>query len=138
MKDCFNTLDEDGGESIGQEEMEKPMIGLGFAETPYEVAKMIRAVDADGSGMIEFDEFLDIIKGSGSSENKISIFFKDMVKGKIGDPNLNFDIMVNDIRRRDMLNSLLEERKANNALIWCRNNNFPANHFDSKASLAPN
>ena len=41
---------------------------------------MIDAVDVDGSGQIEFDEFLLIIKNSNADEKtaKINKFFKDM------------------------------------------------------------
>ena len=31
LKECFNSLDADGGGSIGLEELEDPLIGLGFA-----------------------------------------------------------------------------------------------------------
>lgn len=41
---------------------------------------MIDAVDEDGSGLIEFEEFLDIIQNTDCNENssKIKDFFKDM------------------------------------------------------------
>ena len=68
LKECFNTLDEDEGGSIGLEELEKPLIGLGFAQTTDEVQAMIDSVDEDGSGQIEFDEFLSIINGTGGNE----------------------------------------------------------------------
>ena len=53
-------------------------------------------VDEDGSGMIEFDEFLLIIKNSDSSEKtaKIHKFFKDMSNGTLGDPDLSFNVIV--------------------------------------------
>ena len=37
VKECFNTLDSDGGGSIGLEEIEQPLIGLGFAENREQV-----------------------------------------------------------------------------------------------------
>lgn len=63
--------------------MEEPLIGLGFAENREEVQEMIDLVDEDGSGMIEFTEFLGIIKNSDGSEKtaKINKFFKDMTSG---------------------------------------------------------
>lgn len=33
LRDCFNSLDDDGSGSIGIEELEDPLIGLGFAES---------------------------------------------------------------------------------------------------------
>lgn len=48
--------------------MKEPLIGLGFANTTNEVQQMIDLVDEDGSGMIEFNEFLSIIQDSGENE----------------------------------------------------------------------
>jgi len=47
-------LDGDGSGAIGIEELEEPLIGLGFADTREEIMDMIRLVDDDGSGLIEF------------------------------------------------------------------------------------
>jgi Ca2+-binding EF-hand superfamily protein len=50
---------------------------LGFADTREEVMDMIASVDDDGSGMIEFPEFLGIIKNSDGNLKtaKINEFF---------------------------------------------------------------
>ena len=66
--------------SIGINEMQEPLIGLGFANTTNEVQQMIDLVDEDGSGMIEFNEFLSIIQDSGENEKtkQIRDFFKDL------------------------------------------------------------
>lgn len=37
LKNCFNSLDDDGGGSIGIEELQEPLIGLGFANNIEEV-----------------------------------------------------------------------------------------------------
>lgn len=83
LKECFSSLDGDGSGSIGTEELEEPLIGLGFADNREEVKQMIELVDQDGSGQIEFPEFLSIIKNSDGSEKtaKINKFFKDMTSG---------------------------------------------------------
>jgi Ca2+-binding EF-hand superfamily protein len=57
-------LDDDGSGSIGIDELEEPLIGLGFAANRDEVQEMIDLVDEDGSGQIEFNEFLLILKNS--------------------------------------------------------------------------
>ena len=37
LKECFNSLDQDGGGDIGIDELEDPLIGLGFANHTDEV-----------------------------------------------------------------------------------------------------
>lgn len=57
---------------------------------------MIDAVDDDGSGMIEFPEFLNIIKNSDGNEKtgKINKFFKDMTSGELKSKDLSFNMLV--------------------------------------------
>ena len=50
LKECFMSLDDDGSGSIGIDELETPLIGLGFADTREEVEEMVADVDEDGSG----------------------------------------------------------------------------------------
>jgi Ca2+-binding EF-hand superfamily protein len=54
--------------------LEQPLIGLGFADTREEVDAMVSLVDEDGSGNIEFPEFLGIIKNSGGNEKSQKIY----------------------------------------------------------------
>ena len=101
LKECFLSLDDDGSGSIGVDELETPLIGLGFADSREEIEEMVREVDEDGSGMIEFDEFLLIIKNSDANEKtaKINKFFKDMSNNVLGTKDLSFNIIVQSIRR---------------------------------------
>ena len=61
LKECFNDLDDDASGAIGVEEIKGPLIGLGLVDSLEEVEKLVRLVDQDGSGDIEFSEFLGII-----------------------------------------------------------------------------
>ena len=78
-----------------------PLIGLGLVDTVQEVQNLIDRVDEDGSGEIEFDEFLHIIynlsgspgKAESPGINTTSKFFKDLTSGKFvtgGQPFLNW------------------------------------------------
>lgn len=60
--EIFNALDADGSKAIGVEELEDPLIALGFVSSREEVQKLIEMVDEDGTGEIEFDEFLLIMR----------------------------------------------------------------------------
>ena len=77
------------------------MIGLGFADSRDEVQDMIDMVDVDGSGQIEFNEFLLIIKMSNASSKtaKINKFFKDMTQGVLAIEGLCFNQIVASTRR---------------------------------------
>lgn len=80
----FNTLDEDGGGSIGVEELEVPLISTGLVPTRMDVRSLIDKVDLDNTGGIEFPEFLSIIKDSdGGGSNEIKEFFKNLLAGSI-------------------------------------------------------
>lgn len=81
--------------------MEEPLIGLGFAECREDVEDMIRDVDDDGSGFIEFPEFLQIIKNADGNEKLavINKFFKELTSGKLGGKNISFPVLVQNMRR---------------------------------------
>ena len=60
LRACFDQLDDDGGGTIGLEELMIPLIGLGLCHSVQEVIDIFEMVDEDCSGEIEFDEFLEI------------------------------------------------------------------------------
>lgn len=75
-----------------------------------EVDAMVSQVDEDGSGNIEFPEFLGIIKNSGGDEKsqKIYQFFKDMTLGKYGSDG-EFNLLVQRLKRGNMMNAFIGE-----------------------------
>lgn len=84
LKECFNSLDEDNSGSIGVDEISGPLIGLGLVASFGEVEQLVKMVDVDGSGMIEFEEFLAIIlnKNGDANASVITNFFKDLTNGR--------------------------------------------------------
>ena len=109
LNECFLALDDDGSGAIGIDELEEPLIGLGFADTREEVLAMIMDVDDDGSGQIEFPEFLMIIKNSDASEKtaRINKFFKDMSNGVLGSKDVSFNLIVQKFRRQYMIDAIM-------------------------------
>ena len=61
MWEYFKSLDNDGSESIGVDELEDPLIALGLVQDRQQVEEIIDRVDDDHTGEIEFQEFLKII-----------------------------------------------------------------------------
>lgn len=58
-------MDDDGSGSIGWQELKEPLIGLGLTDSVEQILEMIELVDEDRSGLIEFPEFLQIIRNGG-------------------------------------------------------------------------
>ena len=64
------------------DELEDPFIALGIVENRDQVCKMIDEVDEDGSGQIEFKEFLEIIRGD-SQNTGMNKIFKKLMNGNL-------------------------------------------------------
>merc|ERR1712060_909990 len=74
MKEAFNLFDTDKSGSIDYRELKAAMAALGFEVKKDELKKMIIDIDADGSGHIEFPEFLKMMTGKmGEKDTKEEI-----------------------------------------------------------------
>merc|ERR1712124_193325 len=60
-KEAFDLFDTDGSGSIDAKELKVAMRALGFEPKKEEIQKMIQDVDDDGSGTIEFPEFMTMM-----------------------------------------------------------------------------
>ena len=107
LKDCFSSLDSKGQGSITKEDLQDPLIGLGFVDTSDEVQKLIDLVDEDGSGEIEFNEFLSILKNNSGGEQSraIKVFFEGLAQGKFGSTEIPFSNYVLEQRRRSIIDA---------------------------------
>eukprot|EP00304_Pavlova_gyrans_P008968 CAMPEP_0206058608 /NCGR_PEP_ID=MMETSP1466-20131121/47051_1 /ASSEMBLY_ACC=CAM_ASM_001126 /TAXON_ID=44452 /ORGANISM="Pavlova gyrans, Strain CCMP608" /LENGTH=100 /DNA_ID=CAMNT_0053433903 /DNA_START=53 /DNA_END=352 /DNA_ORIENTATION=+ len=63
IREAFNLFDTDHSGSIDYRELKAAMRALGFEVKKEELRKMILDVDSDGSGHIEFPEFLEMMTG---------------------------------------------------------------------------
>ncbi len=114
LHDYFDSLDSKEVGSIGVDQLEDPLIAMGLVDNRDQVQKLVELVDEDGSGEIEFDEFLSIIKGGSSNDGDngsaaIKDFFQKLTKGGFeikNDKNMPFQLFVGYCRRRKLLNSM--------------------------------
>jgi len=70
---------------------------------------MVKKVDEDGSNMIEFGEFLAIIKMSSGDEQTMQIakFFKDLNAGVYGNREISFNLFVLQQRRKYLMAAIM-------------------------------
>ncbi len=74
----------DGGDEIASERLGEVIRNLGMSATDAEIQDMIDEADEDGSGAIDFDEFLAMMGGrlnSGISDEELGKVFYVMSKG---------------------------------------------------------
>ena len=57
---AFAAFDEDGDGLLDVNDVQSFFDALGESLTLYEVAELIKMVDGDGDGMVNFDEFFDL------------------------------------------------------------------------------
>ena len=61
FREIFNLVDEDKGGTISRNELKKLMETLRLHPTEEELAAMMKEVDADGSGDIDYEEFVTVM-----------------------------------------------------------------------------
>eukprot|EP00762_Andalucia_godoyi_P002767 ANDGO_04418.mRNA.1 Calmodulin len=61
FKEIFDLVDKDGGGSISKDELKELMETLGLRPTEDELDAMMAEVDENGSGDIDFDEFVYVM-----------------------------------------------------------------------------
>merc|ERR1712137_1275214 len=58
IQDAFELIDQDGGGNIDRKELKVAIRALGFEPSKEELKAMMADADEDGSGEIDFNEFL--------------------------------------------------------------------------------
>ena len=94
LKNAFDSFDKDKSGSIDINEIKFEIKSQGLEFTSSELLQLVLELDSDGSGQIEFPEFLDLISGKASDENskpeiqKVFNVFDIEKKGHISFDNL--------------------------------------------------
>jgi len=96
------------------------LIALGLAESRQQVDDIVRSVDSDGSGWIEFSEFLEILKkdrveSKSESKSAISQIFRELASKKQvnkkapknDSANMPFRLYVSYHRRRMLMDAIM-------------------------------
>eukprot|EP00301_Raphidiophrys_heterophryoidea_P008749 c1317_g1_i1.p1 GENE.c1317_g1_i1~~c1317_g1_i1.p1 ORF type:complete len:150 (-),score=35.57 c1317_g1_i1:331-780(-) len=76
-EDAFSVFDKNGDGSISISELEKVFTSLGYKNSPEELRNMVKEVDKDGNGTIEFNEFCALmINNQNDPEQEIREAFR--------------------------------------------------------------
>ena len=114
----MTTINPDDQEGIGVDQLEEPFISFGLAYTRDEINNLISSVDDDGSGRIEFGEFLRIIHNKSKlktkGNEKITKFFKQLANDKLGSDSdlkhFSFKTIMGIMRRKNLLKAFLSKK----------------------------
>ena len=85
IKEMFDLFDSDGGGTIDTEELARAFVNLGISDTREEVDKLVAQIDQDGSGEIEYPEFVEVMRSLFSGRDtaaEMSKAFSYMADGK--------------------------------------------------------
>lgn len=88
---------------VGLDQLENMMISLGLADTRKEVAAIVEKIDDEGSGELDFEQYLELVRTR--TDSNILRVFNDMMEGKLGDRNLNFQTVISTYRRKLILDA---------------------------------
>ena len=71
MKEAFDTLDSDKSGNIDPNELKNVIEEYGLDAKNSAIFQLVSELDTDGSGKIEFEEFLDMIAGKAEDHNSM-------------------------------------------------------------------
>merc|ERR1711924_214717 len=115
IREAFGLFDGDASGAIDVRELKAAMRALGFEVKNEELKKMVADVDSDGSGQIEFGEFLQMMTGKMGEKDsredieKVFKLFDDDNTNKISFRNLarvaeELGENIDDEELQDMIN----------------------------------
>ena len=127
------------------EEIKLPLIGLGLVDSIEEVEELVELVDEDGSGEVEFNEFVDIILNKCGDEkaDTITTFFKNLTSGVYETHSLSFTNWVLKERRSHLINAILldkndERRVKGRSILKAMKTELKAEKFQKQIQSAEN
>jgi centrin-2 len=109
IRAIFKELDRDSSGALGIDELYEPLLALGLVENKDQVREMMNKVDENASGVIEFEEFIRILKMQSGLNNALVTFLKNLTSERIFAEykNLPFNLMFSSRRRTLMLQSYI-------------------------------
>jgi len=84
FKEVFDKFDEDGGGELSTDELNKLMSELGFTPLRSMIQEALAAVDGDGTGTVDFEEFLQLLTiyrySEGFTRKEVRAFYRVFIE----------------------------------------------------------
>eukprot|EP01126_Amoeba_proteus_P066773 TRINITY_DN9729_c0_g1_i2.p1 TRINITY_DN9729_c0_g1~~TRINITY_DN9729_c0_g1_i2.p1 ORF type:complete len:152 (-),score=46.39 TRINITY_DN9729_c0_g1_i2:81-536(-) len=118
-RQAFALFDKDGNGNITVDELETVLRSFGQTPTPDELHNMMKEVDIDGNGEIDFNEFLKMLaRNITSSEDEIAECFKVFDKNSSGaiEPDELREVMesIGEVLTAEEVQLMIQELDDNN------------------------
>ncbi|CAF3759276.1 unnamed protein product [Rotaria sordida] len=107
LKEAFALFDRIGGGVIRTKDLAYVIHSIGYQTTPDELEQMIREVDQDGNGLIDFDEFKLMMSHKG--ESKLEMFNDELVNEAFRIFDKDGNGFITEMELRSVMNSLGEK-----------------------------
>ncbi|EDQ91798.1 uncharacterized protein MONBRDRAFT_22960 [Monosiga brevicollis MX1] len=95
LREVFDLSDMDGSNTLDWIEVRRALRGIGFPITKREAQDLVRSLDGDDDGFLNFDEFADaVLRQSRSSvrvERELRAVYKHLARGP--DDTINLDAL---------------------------------------------
>eukprot|EP01010_Urceolus_cornutus_P001255 NODE_1785_length_757_cov_233.840395_g1387_i0.p1 GENE.NODE_1785_length_757_cov_233.840395_g1387_i0~~NODE_1785_length_757_cov_233.840395_g1387_i0.p1 ORF type:complete len:198 (-),score=61.37 NODE_1785_length_757_cov_233.840395_g1387_i0:162-701(-) len=108
FREVFHLFDKDGDNSIAVVELRTAMKSLGLNPTEEEVKEMISEVDVDGSGAIDFQEFLALM-----ARSTTDVVIEQQLKEAFAVFDTNGDSFISKDELRDGIARLIKQTLTN-------------------------
>ncbi|CAF2426691.1 unnamed protein product [Rotaria sp. Silwood2] len=113
LKEAFALFDRIGGGVIRTKDLAYVIHSIGYQTTPAELEQMIREVDQDGNGLIDFDEFKLMMSHKG--ESKLEIFNDELLNEAFRIFDKDGNGFISEIELRSVMKTLDGNRQVDYA-----------------------
>ena len=110
LRECFLSIDSCGNKFIELNEILEAMLSLGIAESKVQAQLIFNEIDKDGSGHIDFDEFLLLLRNKNPRVKPLVELFTNIIDKKLGFDldMMPFQLIVSNYRRKMIMNAVME------------------------------
>ncbi|KAK3238995.1 hypothetical protein CYMTET_51048 [Cymbomonas tetramitiformis] len=113
LRECFDLIDTDGSGAIDTDELHAAFLCLGVKMTRENVEAMVNEIDIDGSGEVEYEEFVQLMTQVKEFEEDDVLDEKEgPPPARTSQPAVPFQLLSQAYRRKKLLEAMTQEDEA--------------------------